>query len=104
MVHGYFNVTVVEEWITFFAALLFLNRKTGAWQLFRLLMSFILIAETVGWYLRVNGYRQYNAMPFNVLMLLTDSFLIWFFGVTKWFEGERKILLIAVVLFLAFWL
>ncbi len=104
MLHGYFNIAVIEEWITFFAALIILNRKTGIWQLFKILMLVILTAETVGWYLRTHGHMHENAIPFNVLMLLTNSFLIWFFAKTKWFEAERKILFTCIAVFSGFWI
>lgn len=104
MLNGYFNVTVVEEWITFFAALLLLDKRTGVWRLFKILFAFILIAETTGWHLRTQGHQHENAIPFNVLMLLTDSFLIWFFAITKWFEKERKILFVSIAAFLMFWI
>jgi len=104
MLSGYFNITIIEEWITFIAALILLNRRTAIWQLFKILMAVILIAETTGWYLRTHGHRHENAIPFNLLMLVTDAFLIWFFARTKWFEKERKMLSISIALFFAFWL
>ena len=102
--NGYFNVTVIEEWITFFAAIVLLDKKTGRWQLFNILFALIVIAETLGWYLRTHGHQPLNAIPFNVLMLVADSFFIWFFAITTWFEKERKILLLSIVIFLLFWI
>src|SRR6185312_12758551 len=100
MFQGYFNITVIEEWVTFLAAIFLLNSKTGIWQLFKLLMALILITESLGWYLRTHGHQHENAIPFNVLMLFTDLFLIWFFAVSEWFRKERKFLFISMVIFI----
>jgi len=101
MLHGYFNITVIEEWITFFATLLLLDRKTGRWQLFKLLMAAILIAETVGWYLRTHGHQHENAIPFNVLILITDLFLIWFFTTSSLLSKEKPVLFVLMAIFFA---
>ena len=99
MLYSYFNITVTEEWLTFLVACLLLNKKTGRWQLFKLLMAVILVAETIGWYLRTHGHKHENAIPFNLLMLITDMFLIWFFVTSSWLTKERRLLSVLMVIF-----
>ncbi len=74
----YLNITVIAEWITFFAAILLLDEKTGAWQLFIPLMFIVLCTETIGWYMHVKLKIVDNALPFNLLMILSNLFFIWF--------------------------
>jgi hypothetical protein len=76
----YFNITVIAEWFTFFAALLLLDKKTDAWLLFIPLMFAVLCTETIGWYMHVKLKVLDNALPFNILMILSNAFFIWFFS------------------------
>ncbi len=76
----YFNITVIAEWLTFFAALLLLDKKTGFWQFFIPLMFLVLCTETIGWYMHVKLKIFDNALPFNILMILSNVFFIGFFS------------------------
>ncbi len=76
----YFNITVTSEWLTFFAALLLLDKRTGIWQLFIPLMFLVLCTESIGWYMHVKQQIFDNALPFNILMIISNLFFIWFFS------------------------
>lgn len=76
----YFNITVTSEWLTFFAALLLLDKRTGKWRLFIPLMFLVLCTETIGWYMHVKQRVFDNALPFNILMIISNLFFIWFFS------------------------
>jgi hypothetical protein len=75
----YFNITVIAEWCTFIAAILLLDKKTKVWRLFILLMFLTLCTETAGWYISSRLRIFSNALPFNILMLISNAFFIWFF-------------------------
>jgi len=75
---AYFNLTVILEWITFILAILLLDKKTTVWQLFIILLFLVLCTETLGWYMIVKLKKFNNALPFNLLMLTSTSFLLWF--------------------------
>jgi len=77
MLSNYFNPTVIAEWCTLAAALLLLNKKTGKWRLFILLMFLTVFVETVGWYQSNVLKKTGNAMPFNFLMIGSVSFFLW---------------------------
>lgn len=88
----YLNITVIAEWLTFFAALLLLDKKTGVWQLFIPLMLLVLCAETIGWYMHVKLKIFDNALPFNVLMILSNVFFIWFFSKAALLQHIHQVL------------
>jgi hypothetical protein len=97
----YFNITVIAEWFTFFAALLLLDRKAGVWQLFIFLMLLVLCTETIGWYMHVKLKIFDNALPFNVLMILSNVFFIWFFSKAELLEPVQQLLKLFAVTFAA---
>jgi hypothetical protein len=98
---SYFNTIVVAEWITFIAACLLLDRKTGHWQLFIALLALILLTETSGWYLFSYAGRQYNALPFNLLLITGSLFQLWFLS-KPLSPKQRKAAFYARLTFLAF--
>ena len=98
----YFNITVTVEWLTFFAALLLLDKKTGIWRLFISLMFFVLCTETIGWYMRVKAQFLGNALPFNILMILSNLFFIWFFSKAALLLPIQQLLKSLAVVFVAF--
>lgn len=75
---AYFNPTVTAEWITFILAVFILDKKTTAWQWFIPLLMLILCVETIGWYMIVKYKKYNNALPFNILMLVSTLFFLWF--------------------------
>lgn len=77
MVNSYLNITLIAEWITFLAAIALLNKHTGQWRWFITLLALILLTETIGWYLSYVLHMRNNALPFNILMIITDCFLLW---------------------------
>jgi len=102
MLTNYFNITVIAEWGTFVLALLFLDRKTGIWRFFILLLFANLCAETTGWFMRTKLHYTSNALPFNVLTLLATPFFIWFFSKTNSLQKLRPILIFVTCLFVSF--
>ncbi len=100
MLSTYFNITVVAEWCTFVVAVILLDKKTKVWQLFILLLLLTLCVETFGWYLSSVLKKHGNALPFNFLMLIGNSFFIWFFTKAKSLEKLRRILLYFLYFFL----
>jgi hypothetical protein len=98
----YFNITVIAEWCTFIAAILLLNKKTKVWRLFILLLFLVICAETTGWYLSIQLHIYGNALPFNILMIVTDTFLIWFFTNTNFLQKIKSQLYYAALFFAIF--
>jgi hypothetical protein len=102
MMAEYFNITVIAEWITFFAAIILLDKRTGLWQLFILLMFVTLCAETIGWYMRTQRNIFDNALPFNILMIVSNVFFIWFFSKAKTLKYIKKLLMLLIYFFAVF--
>jgi len=110
----YFNFTVIAEWITFIMAMLLLDKKTTVWQLFIGLLFLVLSVETLGWYMIVKLKKYENALPFNLLMLASTIFFLWFLrravpskGVQSWLviimAGFGVLGLINLFYFQGFW-
>ena len=102
MIATYFNITVIAEWCTFIAAIILLNSKTKIWQLFILLLFLILCTETIGWYMHTQLKVYDNALPFNLLMLLSTIFFIWFFTKARQLKNIRKWLIFVNCFFFIF--
>jgi len=102
MLSDYFNITVIAEWCCFIVALILLDKKTGLWRLFILWLFLILCTETTGWYLRSQLHQYRNALPFNLLMLVSNVFLIWFFSKSKYLQRVSKLLLYFDCFFILF--
>ena len=102
MLSSYFNITVIAEWCAFIAAIIFLDKKTKVWQLFILLLFFTLCTETVGWYIRTQLHQFSNALPFNLLMLFSNAFLIWFFTKAKSLQKIKRTLIYLDYFFIVF--
>lgn len=98
----YFNITVTVEWLTFFAALLLLDKKTGIWQLFIPLMFLVLCTETIGWYMHVKQQIFDNALPFNILLILSNLFFIWFLCKAVLLQPIQQLLKSILVAFAVF--
>ncbi len=93
MINSYLNVTVIIEWVALVLSLFLLDKKTGRWRLFILLLLLVICTETTGWYLynRMGVYN--NSLPFNVLMLLSTGFFTWFFSTAGILQPVKKWLL-----------
>jgi hypothetical protein len=98
----YFNPTVTAEWITFTAALFFLDKKTTVWRLFIPLLLLVLSVETIGWYMIVKLEKYDNALPFNILMLVSSIFFMWFLKRSITSARIKSCINIAMILFLLF--
>lgn len=96
----YFNFTVITAWCTFIAALVLLDRRTTRWRLFIPLMVLTLSAESIGWYMYWHMKIDYNALPFNCLMLTSISFFAWFLSGASLLQPVKKVILICIGLFL----
>lgn len=99
---GYFNFTVSIEWLAFIAALFILDRKTKRWQLFIVLLFLVLCTETLGWYMYTHLHISNNALPFNILMLISNVFFIWFFSNSEVFQKQKRVLFILIAGFIVF--
>src|SRR5689334_23376698 len=101
MVNGYFNITVTIEWVSFLAALLFLDRRTGRWRWFIVFLFCTLCAETAGWFIRTQLHKP-NALPFNLLLLTGSSFFIWFLYQSGRVPVNKTFITWGIITFLAF--
>lgn len=102
MINSYLNITVIAEWLTFIISIIVLDRKTTVWRLFILLLFLVLCTETLGWYMYNRWKISNNALPFNILMLLSNSFFMWFFSRVTVLQKIKKWLLFFMCLFIAF--
>src|ERR1041385_7582163 len=102
MLSGYLNITVFAEWCSFIAAIFFLDKKTTIWRIFILWLFLTLCTETTGWYLRTQLHRFQNALPFNLLMLVSSVFLIWFFSRSGYLRRVKSILVFLNYIFISF--
>jgi hypothetical protein len=102
MINSYFNVTVIAEWLTFIVSLLLLDKKTTRWRLFIMLLFLVLCAETAGWYMYNRLGIFDNALPFNILMLLSNVFFIWFMSTATVLQQVKKWLVYLNCFFLVF--
>lgn len=102
MLNSYLNLTVIAEWCTFIAAVILLDKKTTRWRLFIFLLALVLCTETLGWYMYNRLQIADNALPFNILMLLSNVFFMWFFSKATLLQGAKKWILIFTGLFLLF--
>ena len=100
MLHGYFNITVIEEWITFFAALLLLNGSMEEVAIIQAPNGGYFIGRDYRLVFKYWRHQHENAIPFNGLMLLTDLFLIWFFAVSEWFKKGKRFFFISMGIFI----
>jgi hypothetical protein len=101
---NYFNPTVIAEWITFIAALFLLNKKTANWRYFIILLFLTLCVETLGWYMIVKLKKFDNALPFNILMLVSTIFFAWFLKSAISSIRIKSWINIVMALFLLLWL
>lgn len=101
MINSYLNITVIAEWITFLASILILDKRTTVWRLFILLFFLIHCTEIIGWYLSFRLHRE-NGLPFNILMLFSNTFLMWFFSRSALLKPIEKAIIFFAGFFLAF--
>ena len=102
MINSYFNVTVIAEWCSFIASVLILNKRTTFWRLFIILLFLVICTETTGWYMyNIWGIKE-NALPFNILMLLSNAFFIWVLSTARALQKVKKQLMICGLFFLLF--
>lgn len=102
MLKNYFNITVTLEWITFFAAIILLNKSTGRWRLFIPWLFLVLIVETIGWYQSNVLKASFNAVPFNFLTIISISFFLWIMSKAGPLVKIRKYLYGGIVSFIVF--
>ncbi|WP_153796443.1 hypothetical protein [Foetidibacter luteolus] len=100
MIKNYLNPTVIAEWCLFVAGLLLLTKGTGPWRLFIIWFSLILCTETFGWYQYDILKVKTNAGPFNILLLIRLSFLLWLFRQAPQMHSAKNILGIFIAVFL----
>ena len=53
-------------------------------------MFLALCTETIGWYMREKLKIYDNALPFNILMVISSLFFIWFLSTAKEMVSVRK--------------
>jgi len=102
MFASYFNITVIAEWCTFIAAIFLLNKRTGIWQLFIPFFFLILVTETLGWYFHNVVKRYENALPFNILLVISDFFFLWLFSKADVLKKEKRLIVYSLVFFVVF--
>ncbi len=90
MLDGYFNVTIVAEWLAFIASFILLDRKTGIWRLFKVFLFLTLCTETIGWYMNFILKKFNNTLPFNLLLIISISFFISVFSSANPLKKERR--------------
>ena len=102
MLQTYFNITVAAEWVAFIAALLLLNKSTGNWRLFIPWLFFVLCIETIGWYKTNVLHIRGNSLPFNINIIVSDVFLLWFLTTSPQIYGKRQYFYRAIAAFVVF--
>lgn len=97
---GYFNIITVVEWISLFAAIYLLDKRTGAWRLFIPFLLVSILTEIAGWYMRVHmGVK--NGLPFNLLLLLRILFFIYILTRAEMLVRVKKKLFVFAFVFIA---
>lgn len=100
MLSNYFNITVIAEWLVFFAAIFLLNRDTGKWRLFIILLFLTLCAESTGWYISNILKKSNNSTVFNFLLIINISFFGWMLTKAEPFKKAKLTITIAIVAFI----
>ena len=102
MINSYLSVTVIAEWCTFIASLLLLDKNTTYWRWFKVLLFLVLCTETTGWYLyhKLNIYS--NAIPFNVLMIVSNLFFMYILSRAPEMQTIRNWIIGLAAFFLVF--
>lgn len=99
MLATYLNITIIAEWCAFIAAIFLLNKRTGVWQLFILLLLVTIYVEAQGWYLSYELKKYNNSFPFNVLMISSIGFFILFFGTADHLKKYKRLLQLGFMFF-----
>lgn len=102
VVNSYLNITLITEWITFLAAIALLNKHTGQWRWFIALLALIVITEATGWYLSYVLHKPNNALPFNILVIIMDCFLLWQLSIAGQLIKLKKAFYISIVVLIIF--
>lgn len=102
MINSYLNITVIAEWLTFFASILILDRRTTVWRLFIVWLFLVLCTETIGWFMYSKWNMSENALPYNILMLITAVFFMWFFMRSTMLQPIKKWLIFFTGFFIIF--
>jgi len=84
----------------FAAAIFLLGRSATTWRIFIPLIFLTIGVEVCGWYLNTFLHMRYNALPFNILMLVNISFYTLFFITAEVFASYRKWMMTAAGIFL----
>lgn len=102
MLQTYFNITVIAEWVAFIVALVLLNKSTGNWRLFIPWLFFVLCIETIGWYQSNVLHIRGNSLPFNINMIVSNVFLLWFLTTSPQIYGKRQYFYSVIAAFVFF--
>lgn len=98
----YFNATVIAEWLTFVISVVLLNKNTGKWRLFIILLLSTLIIETLGWYQTYVEKWTSNAITYNIFTIFSASFFSWIISTAKEMLRFKKVVNCILILFLLF--
>lgn len=93
MLTKFFNITVIAEWFTLFAAIILLNKQTGVWRLFIPFMFLTVCTEFIGSYESVILKIKNNSMIFNFNLIISVSFFIYLFSQVDTFKKNKRILI-----------
>lgn len=98
----YFNTTVIAEWIALIFSFLLLFRQTGRWRLFIPFMILTVSIEWVGWYSQKFAPNHSNALPYNIYLIISTSFLLWFLSNYEYLAKVRKMIWYVIFVFVGF--
>jgi len=97
---SFFHLTNIAELCALFAGIWLLRRDRSSWLLFIPQLLLTILVELTGWYLNTYMHIRQNALPFNILMLITISFYMWFFRQETLFAANRLQLACVAIFFL----
>ncbi|HEY5368915.1 MAG TPA: hypothetical protein VIJ75_07980 [Hanamia sp.] len=101
MFAAYFiNISLIAEWCALIASILFLNKKTGIWQFFIPYLFLTVCTEIVG------GYESYvlkvtnNALPYNILLIISVVFFVYVLSNADLLKRFKKAFFIIIICFI----
>jgi hypothetical protein len=96
-----FDVTYISELSAFIAAIFFLHKKSTGWQLFVFYMLFVVVVETLGWYLPAVLGKEENDWLYNIYLLAETPFYIYVLSKAPQLSNKKKQLLVLLLLFVS---
>ena len=99
---AFFNITIIAELTTFVASLYLLDKKTTVWRLFIPWLFLVLLTETAGWYIANILRIRSNALLYNILLLISSAFFLWFLNRKVVPEKIKKAFSLIIVSFILF--